>query len=209
MTRTTTFALFVGSALLLSSGATAEAARGGFMTAPHFSAPHFTPQRAAPVTPFRASRPIGSQHFASRQDFDFRRPDHRFGRQDFDFRRPDHRFDGRFLGTHERFENRFGAPFWGFWPDVWPDEVVAPATPEVPAYGQPTDTGSGSDDAQQVPVAGSDMGSTVVRHDFPGYTVFDYCRVPPRDLRDCGPEWIVMHPVPTASATLPAPGAGK
>jgi hypothetical protein len=193
MARRMTFALLIGSALLLSGGASAEAARGGFTMAPHFSAPHFSAPRPVTAAPLRADRSIEPRRFAAHPGFDFDRPDHRF--------------DRRFPGTQRRFANRFGAPFWGFSPDFWSDGTVAPATPEVPDYGQPTDNGSGSEDTQGS-VAGSDMGSTVIRHDFPGYTVFDYCKVPPRDLNDCGPEWIVMHPSAAAPATPPAPAAG-
>jgi hypothetical protein len=189
-----TLAFVMGSALLLGSGATVKAAREGFTMAPHFSATHSGVQRIAPVAPFRINHPPASRGFAFRPGFNVQRPDLRS--------------DQGFLRTQRRFANRFGAPFWGFWPDIWPDGAAAPATPEVPGYGQPSDTGSGSEDSQRV-VAGSDMGSTVIRHDFPGYTVFDYCKVAPRDLNDCGPEWIVMHPLAPAPATSPAAAASK
>src|ERR1700686_5275336 len=133
MTRRMMLAFVMGSALLLSSGPTVKAAREGFTVAPHFSVPRSGVQRIAPVAPFRINHPPAS------------------------------RGDQRFLRTQRRFANRFGAPFSGFWPDIWPDGVVAPATPEVPGSGQQSDTGSGSEDSPRV-VAGSDMGSTVIRH---------------------------------------------
>jgi hypothetical protein len=163
--------------------------------APHFSAPHFSTQRSAPVVPFSTNRPIGSRDFAS----------HPRAASE----RPGLRSDRGFRQTQRRFANRFGAPSSGLWPDIWPDEAVAPTNPAVPPYGQPSDTGSGSEDSQHTPVAQSDMGSTVIRHDFPGYTVFDYCKVPPRDLNDCGPEWIVMHPLTGAQGTPLTPASGR
>jgi hypothetical protein len=206
MTRRTGVTLAIGAALLLSGGAAGQAREAGTLSTPHMVPTISRHVVAPPVVhrvPFRNDRAPGSPHFA-------------FHRPDLDLPRPGFRFERRFL-RNERNErllaHRFAPPVVGFWPGIVPDEVVVPVAPTVAACApadsgcQPADNGAAAMDGPE-PAAAAAGGSTVVRHDYPDYTVFDYCRVPTRDIKDCGPEWIVMHPVAVAPAP-PASGTAK